>query len=200
MPKLLAIIPEDGWAMVQEGETIFFVRPPFRKPERVPISGATLADAIAAHGYEAQVDAPVESWADVIERIHEAMVSVNKGKNLPSDGEILSRMLRSGPPSVLTGLLDTVEHEWLARGDLKAAERALKALFVEDRVKNNKALLDRALQARRKLDELYDEKDLCVPARLLAPRIDKIARRPEVVKYKTRQRSVGAAWMVSVEA
>jgi hypothetical protein len=199
MPTLLAIIPEDGWAMVREDETIFFVRPPFRKSERVPVPDVTLADAVSLHGYEARLDAPEESWSGVVERIREVMARVHENRSLPSDGELLSRMLRSGPPSVLTGLLDRIENEWFATGDLRAAERALKALLAEDRVTSSKVLRDRALALRQRLDDLRDEREARAPARPRPPRIAEISRRPAVADYRSRLRGFGSASMVSSE-
>lgn len=158
MPRLLATIPEDGWALVREGEAIFFVRPPFRSSERIPVPEATLANAVSQHGYEVQPNAPEESWAHTIERIREIMACVRAPESLPTDGEILARMLRSGPLSVLTGLLDRIEDDWFAKGDLRVAEHALKALLTEDRVKSSKGLLDRALALRQRLDDLRDER------------------------------------------
>ena len=76
-------------------------------------------------------------------------------EKLPTDSELLARMLQSGPPSVLTGLLDSVD-DWLAKGNLGAAEHAPKALLTEDRVKQSKVLLDRAIALSHKLDELRD--------------------------------------------
>ena len=195
MPTLLAIIPEDGWALVREGETIFFVRPPYRSSERVPVPEAVLADAISLHGYDAQPDGPEESWSRTVERIREITARVRTHESLPTDGEILARMLRNGPPSVLTGLLDRIE-DWFAKGDLRAAEQALKALLSEDRVKSNKALLNRALALRLKLDDLRDERDARAPARSPPPRIAAIARRPAVVDYRSRLRGLGSASMI----
>ena len=197
MPRLLAIIPEDGWAMVCEGEMIFFVRPPFRSSESVPVPEATLADAISLHGYEAQPDAPEESWARTVERIREIMARVRAPGSLPPDGELLARMLRSGPPTVLTGLLDRIEDDWFANGDLRAAEHALKALLTEDRVKISKVLLDRALALRQRLDDLRDEREARAPARSPPPRIVAIASRPGVIDYKSRHRGLGSASMVN---
>lgn len=197
MPRLLAIIPEDGWAMVREDETIFFVRPPFRRSERVPVPEATLADAVSLHGYEAQLDAPEESWSSAVERIREIMARVHSNRSLPSDGEILSRMLRSGPPSVLTGLLDRIEKQWFATGDLRAAERALKALLAEDRVKSSKVHLDRALALHQRLDDLRAEREGRAPARPLPPRIAEISRRPAVAAYRSRLMGLGSASMVN---
>ena len=197
MPKLLAIIPEDGWAMVREDKTIFFVRPPFRSSERVPVSEATLADAISLHGYAAQPDAPEESWASAVERIREIMVRARQTGSLPPDGELLARMLRSGPPSVLSGLLDRIENDWFAKADLRAAEHALKALLAEDRVKSSKVLLDRALALRQQLDDLRAERDARAPARSPPPRIAAISRRPEVAGYRSRHLGFGSASMVN---
>jgi len=197
MPRLLAIIPEDGWAMVREEETIFFVRPPFRSSERVPVPEATLADAVALHGYEARMDAPEESWAGAVERIRQIMANVHENRTLPSDAEMLSRMLRSGPPSVLTGLLDRIENAWLATGDLRAADRALRALLAEDRVKTDNVLLDRALALRLRLDDLRGEREARAPARQPPPRIAQISRRPEVAGCRSRFQGLGSASMVN---
>lgn len=197
MPRLLAIIPEDGWAMVGEGATIFFVRPPFRSAERVPVPEGVLADAISLHGYEAQLDAPEESWAHTVERIREIMARVRKHENVPPNSEILARMLRSGPPSVLIGLLDRIEGSWLATRDLFAAENALNALLAEDRVRTSKALLERALALRQRLDELRNERDERAPAKSPPPRIAAIATRPQVVGYRPRFRGLGSASMIS---
>lgn len=195
MPRLLAIIPEDGWAMVREGETIFFVRPPFRSSERVPVPEATLGDAISLHGYEAQPDAPEEPWTHAVERIREIMARARE--SLPPDGELLARMLRSGPPSVLMGLLDRIEDDWLEKGDLRAADNGLKALLAEDRVKSSRALLDRALALRQRLDDLRDEREAWAPMRSPPPRIEVISKRPEVADYKSQLRKRGSASMVN---
>ena len=197
MPRLLAIIPEDGWAMVREDETIFFVRPPFRSSERVPVSEATLADAISLHGYEVQPDAPEESWASAVERIREIMVRARQTGSLPPDGELLARMLRSGPPSVLTGLLDRIENDWFATGDLRSAEHALKALLAEDRVRSSKVLLDHTLALHQRLDDLRDEREARAPARSPPPRIAAISRRPAVESYRSRFLRSGSASMVN---
>jgi len=197
MPRLLAIIPEDGWAIAREDKTIFFVRPPFRSSERVPVSEATLADAISLHGYEAQPDALEESWANAVERIREIMVRAREAGSLPPDGELLARMLRSGPPSLLTGLMDRIENDWFAKGDLRAAEHALKVLLAEDRVKSSKELLDRALALHQRLDDLRAEREARAPTRSPPPRIAAISRRPAVASYRSRFLRSGSASMVN---
>ncbi len=197
MPRLLALIPEDGWAMVREGETIFFVRPPFRNSERVPVSETTYADAVAVHGYTTQPDAPDEPWTNAVERIRKLMADLNAGKNLPSNRELQSRIVRSGPQSVLIGLLDMIEREWLAKGDTRVAEQTLKVFFAEDRVKSDKVLLNRALQLWDRLDELRKEKELRAPTRMQPDRIKEIANRPGLHKYKARQKLFGSSWMVA---
>lgn len=197
MPRLLAVIPEDGWALVSDDDTIYFVRPPFRKLDRVPVSEATLADAVAVHGYEARDDAPEESWTDVVERIHANMIRLDGSKSLPSNSEMLSRLVNSSPQTVLIGILDRIEREWLVRGDLRTANRALSALLAADRVKDDKQLLQRALLLLQRIIELRDEKEARMPARARPARIDAISKRPSVIAYKAKQRVVGSAWMVA---
>lgn len=197
MPKLLAIIAEDGWSMVRDGETIFFLRPPFRASERVPVPESTLADAVALHGYAAVPEAPEEPWANVIERIQALMARVSEGCDSPSNDELLFRLLQNGPPSVLTALLDKVEHEWLARRDMRSAERALAALFAERRGKKDEILLNRALALRERLDKLRAEKEARVPVRQPPQRIQEITLRPGVDRCKANLKRYGSASMVS---
>jgi len=154
MPRLLAILHEDGWALVREGATIFFVRPPFRSPE------TALADAVSLHGYEAQPDAPAESWTCTVERIRQIMTGERERASLPTNDELLARMLRSGPLSVLTGLLDKINDDWLVNGDLPTVEHALKTLLTEDRVKNSEALLERVRALHQRLEYLRDKSEL----------------------------------------
>ena len=195
MPKLLAIIPEDGWALVREGDAIFFIRPPFRSSERVPVPEAVLGDAISLHGYEAQPDAPDEPWTQTVERIREIMARTRE--SFPPDSELLARMLRSGPVSVLTGFLDRIDGDWLEKGDLRAADSGLKALLAEERVKSDRALLDRVLALRQRLDDLRDAREATVPMRPPPHRLGLISKRPEVDGFKSRIRNRGSAAMVN---
>jgi len=90
---------------------------------------------------------PEKSWDLVIERICEIMCGVRAPEDMPPDRDLLARVLRSGPPSVLTGLLDRLEGGLFP--DLPAAEKALRALLAEDRVKSNPEWLSRALALHR---------------------------------------------------
>lgn len=71
MARLIALIPEDGWAMIRDTGTLFFVRPPFDK--QVPLSESALAYAVAVAGYELVPDAPDEQWEAAIDRIRSRM-------------------------------------------------------------------------------------------------------------------------------
>jgi hypothetical protein len=196
MPKLLAIIPEDGWAMVTEGERIFFLRPPFRSADRVPVSRHTLADAVALYGYQTHPGLPDEPWNQVIFRIRKMMVDAYGAQPLPADLDLVTRALRTGPESIITSLLDKIDGEWLAKGELAAATKALRVLLAENRVRNSPVLIGRALASRQRLDELRDEREQHVPTRPRPPRIERAALRPEVAQYKAML-ALGAARMVS---
>jgi hypothetical protein len=95
--RLLAVIPEDGFAMIRDGDAIVFVRPPFQ--DRVEVSEATLADALAVHGYQRQPTAPEESWEEVIQRVRGIMAAL--AKDLPSNAELLARLRRVLPGAFL---------------------------------------------------------------------------------------------------
>lgn len=151
MPKLIATIDSDGWAIVRDGEALIFVQPPFDETKR---QGAfDLGDQeLVAIGYTLIADAPEESWQAVADRIRGRMETFYV--NLPPVKQQLERLLRYGPPSVLEELIKKIENVWLPRMELKAAQRALNALGHEKRVIENVQLRERVLKLEAHLEAL----------------------------------------------
>jgi hypothetical protein len=140
MPRLLALIPEDGFAIVRDGESAVFVRPPFAADARHVVTEAVVFAAIGRHGYEAQPEAPEEPWSSVVERIRATMTRVPFTEM--NNAEALRRSLAAGPASLFYSLVERIERDWLA-GDRAAAERAVAALLANDRVARDPILLGR---------------------------------------------------------
>jgi hypothetical protein len=102
MPKLLAIVPEDGWAFVHEAAGIVAVCPPFLARQRCVVPEAIVADAVTHHGFQAVPEAPEESWSGIIARIREAMAAVPGRTGDPES--FLERALAVSSPEILAKL------------------------------------------------------------------------------------------------
>lgn len=91
MPALLALAPEDGAALVREGERLLFVSAPFGEACRTEVPPEVLEEGIALHGYEPVVGAPDEAWPACVTRIKARMAV-----GAPSRAELLDRLRAIG--------------------------------------------------------------------------------------------------------
>lgn len=91
MPTLLAIVPEDGCALVRDGERLLFVTAPFGEACRTEVPPEVLEEGIVLHGYEPIVGAPDESWSVCIGRIRARMSA-----GAPSRVELVDRLRAIG--------------------------------------------------------------------------------------------------------
>jgi hypothetical protein len=100
MPTLLAIIPEDGIALVRdggaEGGDLFAIAAPFRFEERQRLPWSAFAIAVVAHGYQEVREGPFDTWEDMVTRIKAFMVASHPGP-VPSSADLLARLRRLRP-------------------------------------------------------------------------------------------------------
>jgi hypothetical protein len=130
MPRLLAYVPRDAWAFVQDGDQTVCVFPPFLAASRRVVAPAAVAAGIAQHGY-IQLDAPEESWSEVIARIR---VEAHRD-DAPTDAKTFSEQVLANLP--LSSLERVVQHiEARARDprEREAARFALERLIEHPRI------------------------------------------------------------------
>jgi hypothetical protein len=142
MPQLIALLPEDGWAFVKEGDRFVLVHPPFRTVDRRVAPEPIVSDAILHHSFmKASPDVPDEPWADVIARIRgEMQCAASAGA-----GSFVDRALGIVPMTMIEAILDDVERSLIPQRKLDGAERALRRLLLEERVRAHATILARAI-------------------------------------------------------
>lgn len=132
MPRLVALLPEDGWAFVRDGESLVVVHPPFRTVDRRVAPEPVVADAVLHHGFlDVAAASPDETWPEVIRRIRDAM------RHAVGDpavrGSFVNRALGVVPMAMITAILDDLERDWIPH-KLAPAEAVLHRLLSEERV------------------------------------------------------------------
>jgi hypothetical protein len=88
--RLVALIPEDGFAILRDGTQLLFTRPPFLSFDS--IGESALENALTRYGYDA-IDAPEESRSEAIARIQRVMAS----RPAPGNAELLERLRKVRP-------------------------------------------------------------------------------------------------------
>lgn len=110
MATLLALIPEDGLALVRdgggEGGDLFAIAAPFRFEDRQHLPWSAYDAAIMEHGYREVEEGPFDSWGDMVAKIKALMVATHHGP-VPSSVELLER-LRRVRPDLLGGVRSTL--------------------------------------------------------------------------------------------
>ena len=141
MIRLLAFVPEDGWAYVQADGRISLIRPPYTSTQRSAADLDTIEKAVGQHGFQA-MDQEFSGWAELIQFLNDQVRQARASTGPVSTEETLrAEMLRLAPTGILSGYLDRVESQWLPTGQLDAAESLLQAMLAVARVQQGQALL-----------------------------------------------------------
>ena len=134
MIRLLAFVPEDGWAYVQADGRISLIRPPYTSTQRSAADLDTIEKAVGQHGFQA-MDQEFSGWAELIQFLNDQVRQARASTGPVSTEETLrAEMLRLAPTGILSGYLDRVESQWLPSGQLDAAESLLQEMLALDRV------------------------------------------------------------------
>ncbi|HWM95267.1 MAG TPA: hypothetical protein VN493_31220 [Thermoanaerobaculia bacterium] len=158
MLKLLASMPQDGWAFVGKGEETLLVRPPYQRRTLRPVPAEAVEKAVQHHGFVAQ-EAVFPDWASLVAHLEERYLAARreKGSEIPDVEEVRS-LLHLAPSYILADYLDRVESELLPR-EWKAVQELMTYLLGVQTVKDDPGLYERTLyllseaQAARESEE-----------------------------------------------
>lgn len=123
--KLVASMPEDGYALVRDGESNFLLRPPYDLPSRVPILANDVSEAILKHGFIAE-DVDFASYCDLIEHC-EAQIERSRAESgipLPQKAPLF-QALELAPPEIIRDFLRRTEMELIPKRKWDHAEDIL---------------------------------------------------------------------------
>jgi hypothetical protein len=178
MPRLLAVVPRDAWAFVQDGEQTVCVFPPFVAASRRVVPPEAVAAGISLHGYR-PVEAVEEAWPEVIARVRQEA----HRDQAPTDAQTFSEQaLANLPRSSLEGVVQRIEARAREPHLREAAQRALERVMEHPRVRGDDglhALVRDALHRVR--DELARQQrardEAVLHPRILEQRKDPLRRR-----------------------
>lgn len=151
--KIVAIVPRDGWAIIEEEGKLFLLHPPYTVSAKSECSPVELQEAVLKHGFHS-VDYPFRDYAGLITFIKEEIIRSNKAAHasVPTDEE-LKELLKYANDKILTHFLQKAEDELIPEGNIEAAESLALDLLKLDKVKENKMLLNQALSIIAKCKE-----------------------------------------------
>lgn len=176
MPRLLAVVPIDAWALLEEDDRVVVVHPPFLAADRRVVPRDLIADAVAHHGYRAVNGAVDESWALAIARIRREAHRDTPGS--PGDTEtFLKRALAVITPETIHWLLDRIETQTLG-ASVDDASRALRKLLSAPQVQANPVLVARIAALMERADTLRRSCEEQHRVATLAPRIVQARKDP----------------------
>ena len=123
--QLLASIPEDGYAIVSEADSVFLLRPPYDHASRVALLPNDVRDAVTKHGFIAET-ADFANYADLIGYLEQQIERSRKESGIPLPQKTpLIDALSLAPPEVIRDFLRRTEHELVPTGKWDHAEDIL---------------------------------------------------------------------------
>jgi len=144
MLELLAISPEDGWAVVQSDGKATLIRPPYSGANRQTVTADDVEAAVNKHGFSAASES-FDTWKELVDSLERQVAQSRQGldRNL-SDEELGKAVLRDAPTEILRQFLDRAEREWLPQGKWSALENMLLDILTLPQAKDDGQLFERA--------------------------------------------------------
>jgi hypothetical protein len=155
MLRLLALAPEDGWAFIEDGESLLVVRPPYADWSRSVTRRENLATAIQQHGFLPE-DRSFPDWAFLIDHLKKKIIETRRtrGDEEPT-AESIRKLFHFAPRYILAEYLDRIESELLPGREWNAAATILTEMLRVETVRTDAALFERTLDL---LDQCREER------------------------------------------
>lgn len=157
MLKIIAAAYEDGYAFVQEQDSIYLIRPPYKDKNKRPATLSNVERAITAHGFTAENSEGFSSWDLLIRHLMDQLAQKRKeaGRGAPDTEKIRSIFQRADKDTVKQ-YLDRVEHELIPGRKWKAAISLLMTFLKNKHVQEDEKLRSRCLDL---LDHCHTTRD-----------------------------------------
>lgn len=148
MLEILALIPEEGWALVRDGNRTLLIRPPYTLAGRRTVDADEVGRAISAHGFSVPTaQSQFAGWSSLVTYLNAQVEQsrAQQGQALEAVG-LGERLLPHAPAPVLQRFLDRIERELLPHSACwDAANRLLLAMLPLPRVRESTELNQRAI-------------------------------------------------------
>ncbi len=141
---LEAFSPADGMAIVQTGQRLRLIRPPYRQSNAIELPKSAIQDAVLNHEFHVS-SRQFDSWETVIVFLNQQVVEYRQSQGHPVAGNLNNvEMLDVAPLEVLQSFLDKVESQLIPQGQFEHAENFLLALLECNAAETNPHLVVRA--------------------------------------------------------
>ena len=121
--RLLASIPEDGYAIVRDVDSIFLLRPPYDRASRIALLPNDVRDAVTKHGFIAE-NVDFASYAEIIEHLEMQIARSREESGIPQEAPLIDA-LALAPPEIIREFLRRTEHELIPKRQWDHAEDIL---------------------------------------------------------------------------
>jgi len=148
MLEILALIPEEGWALVRDGNRTLLIRPPYTLAGRRTVDSDEVGRAITAQGFSVPSgQSRFAGWSSLVAHLNAQVEQsrAQQGQALEAEG-LGERLLPHAPAPVLQRFLDRIERELLPHPACwDAANRLLLAMLPLPRLRESAELNARAV-------------------------------------------------------
>ena len=153
MLELMAHAPDDGWAFVRDGDTIFLLRPPYQD-NRLAVRMEDVERAVTVHGYLA-TNLSFATERDLVQHLSDEIVRRWPPKEDPE--ALRDDLLRLADPGEIDVFLDEAG-AWLRDGRVADAGALLNRLFAAEKLTHeHRRRIAALLEAGRAWQEARDQ-------------------------------------------
>jgi len=154
--KVVAIAPDDGWAFIVKGDSVFLLRPPYLSSNIIEVSEEAVERAISSLGFD-RCEVTFSSIVEVVRYLKEEYIKSMKdrGIKIPSS-EKLKDIMKYATDNILLEYLDKAKNELIPRGKLDAAASLAFDLIELEKVKSNPKMLRMAVE----ILEVWNQRNL----------------------------------------
>jgi hypothetical protein len=159
MLRLRAAAWEDGYAVVEDGGSLFIIRPPYpgSRASACPASEADPASAVAKHGFGVAEDS-FDDWPTLIEHLKRCFLEERRER--VHDSARIKRLVERAPPDMVAWYLNRIEAELLPERQWRAAIDVLAHVLRNPAVSHDATLLGRI---RALLEQAEQGRDTAAP-------------------------------------
>ena len=141
---LEAFSPADAVAIVQTGQRLRLIRPPYRQSNAIELPNSAIQDAVINHDFHV-CGRQFENWETIIAFQNQQLADYRQKHGHPVAETLDSlEILEVAPLEVLQGFLDNVENQLIPQGQLEHANNFLFALLESGASKANPDLTIKA--------------------------------------------------------
>lgn len=182
MLKLRAVAYEDGYAVYQEGDRIYLIRPPYISRNKIPATETAVERAITIYGYAAS-EREFDSLSALITHLDAERIKHRKAAGEPDlSEEEVSQFIQKAPLNVIQDFLQRIDKELIPAHEWNAASRLLADILLNPSVQASPILMQQCANLLRKSQQ-GAEHPLTSHNGLFSDEVSLKARFPQAPEY-----------------